>query len=231
MVAGVKRKGKTMKKLGILGLVLVGAVTAQAGMVTLDYKDTLDGSNIGTDYFTNTVSVGVTTLTAVFTSDNGTANLNPGGPNGLAIFGGDNNAWFDNNEAYDLSVALYSDFGTGSELDVTSSYTIKLLSATIRHANFGPQDYGVSFTNITSGIGVSDTFTSSGGGGATAGTILDYPDLTVTDTLRVTGIVDGTAKALQLQEVSFEVIPEPATLGLVAVMGGGILFIRRRFMM
>jgi len=26
------------------------------------------------------------------------------------------------------------------------------------------------------------------------------------------------------------VIPEPATLGLVALMGGGMLFIRKRFM-
>jgi hypothetical protein len=31
--------------------------------------------------------------------------------------------------------------------------------------------------------------------------------------------------------VAITVIPEPATLGLVAAMGGGILFIRRRFMM
>jgi len=30
---------------------------------------------------------------------------------------------------------------------------------------------------------------------------------------------------------SFDVIPEPATVGLIAAFGGGILFIRRRFMM
>lgn len=31
--------------------------------------------------------------------------------------------------------------------------------------------------------------------------------------------------------VTFDVIPEPATLGLVAMFGGGIVFIRRRFML
>ncbi|MDZ8117792.1 PEP-CTERM sorting domain-containing protein [Pontiella agarivorans] len=29
----------------------------------------------------------------------------------------------------------------------------------------------------------------------------------------------------------FEIVPEPGTLGLIAVFGGGVLFIRRRFMM
>lgn len=33
-----------------------------------------------------------------------------------------------------------------------------------------------------------------------------------------------------LDNISVTVIPEPATLGLVAVFGGGVLFIRRRFM-
>ena len=31
-------------------------------------------------------------------------------------------------------------------------------------------------------------------------------------------------------ELDMQTIPEPATLGLIAVMGGAILFIRRRFM-
>jgi len=34
-----------------------------------------------------------------------------------------------------------------------------------------------------------------------------------------------------LDDISVTAIPEPATLGMVAVMGGGILFIRRRLMM
>lgn len=36
---------------------------------------------------------------------------------------------------------------------------------------------------------------------------------------------------LDFSEASVSVIPEPATLGLIAAFGGGILFIRRRFMM
>lgn len=39
------------------------------------------------------------------------------------------------------------------------------------------------------------------------------------------------ADAAQFDHLTVGVIPEPATLGLVAVFGGGILFIRRRFMM
>lgn len=41
-----------------------------------------------------------------------------------------------------------------------------------------------------------------------------------------------TGKYAGLSEVRFEgtVVPEPATLGLVAVFGGAVLFIRRRFM-
>jgi len=36
--------------------------------------------------------------------------------------------------------------------------------------------------------------------------------------------------AYQLGAVSFEVIPEPATLGLFALLGGGMLWVRNRFM-
>jgi hypothetical protein len=34
---------------------------------------------------------------------------------------------------------------------------------------------------------------------------------------------------MQLDTVTIEVIPEPATFGLVALFGGGILFVRRNF--
>ncbi len=38
------------------------------------------------------------------------------------------------------------------------------------------------------------------------------------------------ASSLDIDAVSLSVIPEPATLGMVAAMGGAILFVRRRFM-
>jgi hypothetical protein len=34
---------------------------------------------------------------------------------------------------------------------------------------------------------------------------------------------------MELDTVTIEVIPEPATFGLVALFGGGILFVRRNF--
>jgi hypothetical protein len=42
---------------------------------------------------------------------------------------------------------------------------------------------------------------------------------------------DNTEKRGNLGEITFDVIPEPATLGLVATAGIGVLFIRRRLMM
>lgn len=41
---------------------------------------------------------------------------------------------------------------------------------------------------------------------------------------------DGTGKGLGIDNVSVTAIPEPATMGLVALFGGAVLFIRRRFM-
>jgi len=41
---------------------------------------------------------------------------------------------------------------------------------------------------------------------------------------------DGGTKGA-LAEITFDVIPEPATLGLIASVGIGVVFIRRRFMM
>jgi len=44
------------------------------------------------------------------------------------------------------------------------------------------------------------------------------------------GITGGTQTAGGFNEVAFSSIPEPATLGMVALFGGGILFIRRKLM-
>ena len=55
--------------------------------------------------------------------------------------------------------------------------------------------------------------------------------IVTTDDLRdnLTARADGAGA--NLYGMTFEVIPEPATLGLVVAFGGGILFIRRRFML
>jgi hypothetical protein len=48
------------------------------------------------------------------------------------------------------------------------------------------------------------------------------------DATRGLNVAQGTNGGLR--DFSIQAIPEPATLGLIAVFGGGILFIRRRFM-
>ena len=41
---------------------------------------------------------------------------------------------------------------------------------------------------------------------------------------------DQADPRLSMSSITYDVIPEPATMGLVAVFGGGILFMRRRLM-
>ncbi|QBG46574.1 PEP-CTERM sorting domain-containing protein [Verrucomicrobia bacterium S94] len=43
-------------------------------------------------------------------------------------------------------------------------------------------------------------------------------------------MTSASMKSIEVDNFSVEVIPEPATLGLVAMFGGAVLFIRRRFM-
>ena len=45
------------------------------------------------------------------------------------------------------------------------------------------------------------------------------------------GSANGAEYAFDTATGTLTVIPEPATLGMIAVMGGGLLFVRRRFMM
>ena len=51
--------------------------------------------------------------------------------------------------------------------------------------------------------------------------------------LRITSVGDGAtfASTIWLDNVSVTTIPEPATLGMVAAFGGGILMVRRKLMM
>ncbi|VGO23557.1 PEP-CTERM sorting domain-containing protein [Pontiella sulfatireligans] len=52
-----------------------------------------------------------------------------------------------------------------------------------------------------------------------------------TDDLRNNLSARAASAGASVTGMTFEVIPEPATLGLISAFGGGILFIRRRFMM
>lgn len=102
--------------------------------------------------------------------------------------------------------------GVGSSVDVTSGGTLDI------------QDDWSGAMSVVDGATVkvgANAFTLdlTANGSAVANGIYSVADL---NTEIGSTIFNGTG--------SIEVIPEPATLGMVAAFGGGILFIRRRFM-
>ena len=125
-------------------------------------------------------------------------------------------------------------------IGTTDSDTVALLSSDTTYAGAGISpntlDYG-SFAQ-SSGIVIeafsgADGYTTPAGhtifasnGGtrdALTGTFTDVTSLT-TDY-----VIGGTTKNSRTAGMAFEAIPEPATLGMVAAVGGALLFMRRRF--
>jgi hypothetical protein len=229
-----------MNKLGILGLMLVGAVTAQAGLVTLDFRGGLADNTV---FYRSYDVTGITGVTALFTADlpvSGSASTfttsGAGGANGIGMTGGIDNSDFDNGETFRLSVQLYTGYTDENNrgTEVTDLYTVSTLGASMRIRTTG--SYGLALTNTVGGVGTSfDVVTPEADGVGSSNTTVDYSfgPLAVTSPLIVTSIGNdnGAPYVQQLKTMDFNIIPEPATLGLVAAMGGGLLFIRRRFMM
>ncbi|WP_372808949.1 PEP-CTERM sorting domain-containing protein [Pontiella sp.] len=78
---------------------------------------------------------------------------------------------------------------------------------------------------------VTDTFLTDATGGDNAG-YGSFTGLTSSGGELYLGLTgDGGAAQIVLSALTLEAIPEPATLGLVAVFGGAVLVIRRRFML
>lgn len=46
--------------------------------------------------------------------------------------------------------------------------------------------------------------------------------------LRVNGFLNGTTESWPIVD-NIQIVPEPATIGLVGIFGAGVLFVRRRF--
>jgi hypothetical protein len=97
--------------------------------------------------------------------------------------------------------------------------------------------------SITASVYLNTASQFSVVGGTTAGTdgyltqadgTFNITGLTVAEGDSVSFVVFGNGNATSDETAlrgSIEVIPEPATLGMVAIVGGGLVFIRRRFMM
>lgn len=101
--------------------------------------------------------------------------------------------------------------------------------------NLSDFSYDNRLANGQSSFGVEDT----------AGNVVEQliPNTSLNGTIAGTGISLGAGEAMTFRTIAgnaggaglsgftFEVVPEPATFGLVTAFGGAILFIRRRFMM
>ncbi|VGO17490.1 hypothetical protein PDESU_06086 [Pontiella desulfatans] len=108
----------------------------------------------------------------------------------------------------------------GLNLTNTSSVTVQLLA---------DLDTGVWSTRVDYNGSWADLVTDG-----TGMTSIDRIQLVVdasNGTWEYGGIGGTATEFIKIDSVSLTQIPEPATLGMIAVFGGGILFIRRRFMM
>lgn len=108
----------------------------------------------------------------------------------------------------------------GLNLTNTAPVTVQLLA---------DLDTGAWSTQVDSGSGFVDLVTDG-----TGMTSIDQIQLIIdaSNGAWEYGGAGGTAtEFVKIDSVTLTQIPEPATLGLIAAFGGGILFIRRRFMM
>lgn len=98
----------------------------------------------------------------------------------------------------------------------------------------GTSDSGDAFDTTGTPFDFSGT-TVGGNGTAIAAFNFDNTSDNFADTLldyqAINTDLDGSRARFYGIVIDAEVVPEPATLGMVALFGGGILFIRRRFMM
>lgn len=102
---------------------------------------------------------------------------------------------------------------TVSDLQLAAGQTYGGIVAVDRYDNLGGDDW------VVNGETISDR-----GNNVALGAAIMGP-------MTITAVDDGSNGNSRLEGFDIEVIPEPATLGMVAAFGGAILFIRRKLMM
>ena len=116
---------------------------------------------------------------------------------------------------------------TGTAQDIFHPLTLSISNVSgtngivITEAQFFAVDSGETLTANEITISTSSTFVSSR---RYSGDFIDTTTLAL-------NAGDNESGGMRVEKLTFEAIPEPATLGLVTVMGAGILFIRRTFML
>ncbi len=158
---------------------------------------------------------------------------------------------------FDLQSSMYPGPTDGQSTSNGAMKVLAYYNAPNGDALINPsEDWGLQPEGAVDTVGDEMRLTYTATKSATADTFiiaLNIENLTTASTWSKTGITSVNATAYNatemwfstknhaantgflststLDNISVEVIPEPATLGLVAAFGGMVLFIRRRFMM
>jgi len=242
-VRGLQNKEEKMKKT-IIGLVATTVLTAGAFADTVEFGtpswvDQGVGDNTSSSETATITTNGITFSLAITGSDK----INPPSSGGSLGINGGNSGQSDN--------VRISATTNGPQEWIEFALTVSGDTEKLTSLSLG--SVGLSYLATGEGLDASDGTSSVFVGPSTS---LEYSDelsgLNVLSLANVGGEGNGSWKlrltALDIEDnplvtdgfsnfivpdlsLQYTVIPEPATLGLVATLGGSILFIRRRFMM
>lgn len=211
-----------MKKIAIMGLVSALAVASQAGPITSFVNAGFDDGDVTTGGFTGFDAPSTTEI--IGWSNYPTGPLNDAGVQGT-------NAWWG---TYEVNSAFMR---TDDAAYNMSSYVIQAGDEfTIGFVGKawtweGPAEWTVSlfYDDPANVIGTYVTALTDAWTAYSNPTAIEATAGSIGGTLGILFENTGTAAA-NLDSVSVDVIPEPATIGLIGIFGAGVLFVRRRFM-
>ena len=241
------KHGNKMMRIALHGLavMVVAGMTCSAGVVLIDYVDVDPGNGIHDtavrdgDFETDTAQDGTEVTNGTFWATTSTANwelqtslASPEGGQNTVIgtksgsvplqLGQDTGHVLGLGDQFNGSFAwrdAYS-WGTGETIDMLLFYTVDNTLGGTRTTLFtlNSGDEEINNTWETEILSLTAAVTDVGAVGKTLFVAFEGNG------------VSGESYA-RLDNVYLEAIPEPATLGMVALFGGGILFIRRKLMM
>lgn len=114
-----------------------------------------------------------------------------------------------------------------SDLTIGQAYRIQALVYDGR-ADVGIPGRTVAFDGINQGQYANGVYNVTWGDGLLVTGI--FTANAATQDFTIEAFLGADSKGGQLNALTLHAIPEPATLGLVAIFGGGVMFIRRRMM-